>query len=78
MLRFHQILFIIGCVSTAVGTLIGLPVLMLGYQDLGKSMIMLAPMGMLLMFTGLVVITLHPSQKHSNQKKHSQQGKMPD
>lgn len=78
MLRFHQIVFIVGCLLTAVGTLIGLPILMLGYQDLGKSMIMFAPLGMLLMFAGLVVITLHPSQTHSHQKKHSQQGKMPD
>lgn len=77
MIKFHQYMFMSGAIITAIGTFIGLPVLMLGYQDAGKFMIMFAPLGMLLMLTGLTVITLH-SPKSKPKVIHSQQDKIPD
>ena len=70
MLKFHKIMFMVGCIFTALG-LLGLPALMMKYETIGKILLLFAPLGAILMFTGLVVIVmLSPSEKHET--------KMPD
>ena len=57
-------MFIIGCVFTIIG-LLGIPTLMIGYETIGKILLIFAPLGAVLMFTGLVVVVMvSPDEKH--------------
>ncbi len=72
MILLNRCLVIIGAIFTAIGTIIGLGALVLGYENIGRSLIMFAPIGMLMIFTGLTVLLLH------GPKPHAHQGKIPD
>lgn len=86
MLKFNTIIFYLGIALTAIGVLIGFPLIFWGNQDIGMYLVsMIAPIGFLLFFTGFIgAIAFRPhsdrikSDVESRKKAESYQRTVPD
>lgn len=86
MLKFNTIIFYLGIVLTAIGVLIGFPLIFWGNQDIGMYFVtMIGPLGFLLFFTGFIgAIAFRPhtdrlkSDVESRKKAEEYQRTVPD
>lgn len=86
MLKFNTFIFYLGIFLTGLGLVVGLPLIIIGYQDVGMYLTtMIAPLGFLLFFTGFIgAVALRPHEERikadveSRQKAEKYQRTVPD
>ncbi len=86
MLKFNTIIFYLGIALTAIGVLVGFPLIFWGNQDAGMYFVtMIGPLGFLLFFTGFIgAIAFRPhtdrmqSEVESRKKAEAYQRTVPD
>lgn len=85
-MRFNTIIFYVGIFLTAIGLLVGFPLIFWGNQNIGMYFLsMIAPLGFLLFFTGFIgAIALRPHEDRmksdikSRQQAENYQRTVPD
>lgn len=83
MLKLNQYMHYIGMTLTIIGTVVGIPALMIGesgstLQDIGQYLVtILVPFGFLLWFTGFVGFTLiRPNEMRTRDDKAHEKGQI--
>lgn len=76
MIKFNTIILYVGIVLTAIGMLIGFPMIIWSNQDIGMYFVsMVTPIGFLLLFTGFIGnIALRP-HSHRNKRDYEEHKK---
>lgn len=75
MLLINKIMFYVGMAASVIGTFVGIPLLMLGYQTAGLYLVtILVPFGFLMWFVGFVAFTfLRPdSLRRADDRAHDE------
>ena len=75
MLALNKFLFYAGMIASVLGTLIGIPMLIFGNQQIGLYLVtMVVPFGFLIWFTGFIAYTfLRPnSQREKDDRAHDE------